>query len=111
MAFGGLVKDSLAIYLVTKVVKGGRKRPVRSVEEQTDLGQELLWVYFVLVPRAVFVMLPRWVWAQRTAVRAWYVKTKQEVLDFATNSENSENSEQEQEQEQEPPPPPAEALV
>jgi hypothetical protein len=100
MAFGGLVKDSLAIYLVTKVVKGGRKRPVRSVEEQTDLGQELLWVYFVLVPRAVFVMLPRWVWAQRVALRAWYAEAKQKFIEFAELSA-----------EQEPPPLPAEALI
>jgi hypothetical protein len=82
MAFGGLVKDSVAIYLVSKVARGGRKRPVRSVEEQGDLGRELLWVYFVLIPWAVFVLFPRWVKARWVELRAWSVKAKKDSIEW-----------------------------
>lgn len=104
MAFGGLVKDSVALYALQRVINGGPRKRRYLPEEQSELASEILWVYFVLVPRSVFWDFPRWV--ARGAITS-YSHLRGAWGDIKTWT--YAGTKWEQEQEQEPPPPPQES--
>jgi hypothetical protein len=100
MAFGGLVKDSVALYALQKIARGtGRRGRIVLPEEDRALSKEInaWWL------RALgLTMLGR---ALRAVWRVTIRRGRQDLIRFA------ERRLAKMDAEQEPPPPPAEALV